>query len=233
MCKINDDMKPFIGQCSKAYKKSILDDKNYLPKWNNTNAAINYSTISTIDRAFTYTQPDIAIPFFGQMEWYPRGGYLAHMANTLNESTDIIEDLKENEWLDIYTRAIFVEFGTLNANTNLFTFVEVCIEFLVTGDIIYRKEIQSIQLYRYLGGAGILNICAEILTLLFAIIITVQEIRHFIKEKMAYIKNTGNVVTVISFVLFYTAVGLYIWKSLLTMSTVEDVKNNAGKHLQL
>lgn len=224
-------MKQFVHQCSKEFADQIIDKGDYLLNWNDTNGALNYSILTTMEQAFTYTQPDIQIPFFGRHEWYPRGGYLALLDDTYNDSVSTLNTLQLNNWIDLYTRAVFVEFGTLNANTNLFTFVELSLEFLITGDVVYRTEIQSIQLYRYLGGAGILNIAAELITLIFAIVVTVQEAINFKKEKKEYIKNMWNVITILAFFLFYVAVGLYVWKCLLTIKTVEDVKNEEGKSI--
>ena len=46
------------------------------------------------------------------------------------------QDLKDNNWLDIYTRAVVVEFTFYNANVNLFEHIIVLFELLSTGKII-------------------------------------------------------------------------------------------------
>ena len=219
----------YVTLCSRAFQSSLVDQADYAPMWNGP--ASNATVLTDTETNFIYTGDDFSMPFFGQTNWFPRGGYIANLASNYDRSIARIDDLEENNWIDIYTRAVFVEFGTLNANLNLFSFVTIGFEFVITGDIVFQKNIESIQLYRYIGGAGLLNIMLEIITVIFAIVITVQETREFFKDKKKFIQNMWNWVTVIAFILFYAGVGVYAWKSVLTVKTVEDVKNEAGKEI--
>lgn len=216
----------YVALCSGAYRPSLLDDSDYLPRWHGHSS--NATVLSLLEQAFLYTPDDVSMPFYGETNWYPRSGYSANFANDFDSSISVLENLEENHWIDIYTRAVFLEFGTLNANLNLFSFVTVVFEFVITGDIVYKKNIESIQLYRYIGGAGLLNIMLEIVTVIFALAIMIQESRLLFKNRKTYFKNMWNIVTLVAFLLFYAGVGVYAWKSVLTVRTVEDVKNQAG-----
>lgn len=45
----------------------------------------------------------------------------------------MIQDLFDNTWLDMYTRAIFVEFTVYNVNVNLFCIVTLMLETSAVG----------------------------------------------------------------------------------------------------
>ena len=62
--------------------------------------------------------------------------------------------MKEYFWVDRYTRAILTEANLYNTNTNLMLIVTFLHEILPTGGWSFYYNIQSIRLYRYVGGLG-------------------------------------------------------------------------------
>ena len=62
--------------------------------------------------------------------------------------------MKDNFWIDRYTRAIFVELNIYNANANLMMIVTYVSEILQTGGWNYFDNVQAIRLYRWQGGLG-------------------------------------------------------------------------------
>ncbi len=71
---------------------------------------------------FFYQSPDVVggPNIDGTMATYNGGGYVKNLAHTKDESTQILEYLKSNLWLDRGTRAVFLDFTVYNANINLF-----------------------------------------------------------------------------------------------------------------
>ena len=61
----------------------------------------------------------------------------------------ILGDLKEFDWLDYYTRAIFLEFTLYNPNVNMFSFVNFVMEFPATGGVMSNPRVMTFQVYRY------------------------------------------------------------------------------------
>ncbi|KAJ1466664.1 Polycystin cation channel, partial [Baffinella frigidus] len=51
----------------------------------------------------------------------------------LNEARKTIAHLRENNWLDLQTRAIFIDLFVYNANTNLVTLVKMITEIPAAG----------------------------------------------------------------------------------------------------
>ena len=61
---------------------------------------------------------------WGLMATYSGAGYVQNLASSnKSASLTIIDDLWENLWLDLGTRAVFVDFTVYNANVNLFCVV--------------------------------------------------------------------------------------------------------------
>jgi polycystin 2 len=56
----------------------------------------------------------------GLVSTYGRGGYVKNLAQTKQESSDIVASLMNNLWVDRGTRVIFLDFSVYNANINLF-----------------------------------------------------------------------------------------------------------------
>lgn len=106
----------------------------------------------------------------------------------------MIQYLFDNTWLDVYTRAIFVEFTVYNANVNLFCVVALMLEttavgketFLLydskhrnliqkedvqmfytafTGAFQYSSELHTLRLYQTTDGVNI--VAAEVIYFLF------------------------------------------------------------------
>lgn len=228
-CDVNEWLSKIIHHCSKRYKKSDLNTNDYNSSWSyEIFAESNSRSDHLLIDPYTHRGSDSWMEFEGHLEYYPRSGYTALLANTRNSSVDILNELQQQQWLDEYTRVLFVEFSTLNLNLNLFTNVIISFEYLPTGGIIFKKDIQSINLYRYVAGTGLLNIVIEIATLLFGICITIKEIFNIKKKKTDYFSDKFNLMKIVIFVLFYSAVFLYIWRCLFSVWTVEDIKNKTG-----
>ena len=54
----------------------------------------------------------------------------------------MIRDLEAREWVDVNTRAVFIEFTLYNANVNLFASVIMIAEFMSTGAATTRVEVK-------------------------------------------------------------------------------------------
>ncbi len=55
----------------------------------------------------------------------PPSGFMINLANNVTDSKAIIQDLHDNKWIDVYTRAVIIEFTVYNANINLFNQIKL------------------------------------------------------------------------------------------------------------
>ena len=167
--------------------------------------------------------------YWGSLNWYEGGGFVSNLGNTPDETEAVLVDLEHAQWIDQLTRAVFVEFNILNGNTNLFNLVKIAFEMPPTGGVFLWSTVESVQLYRYVGGAGLIAIIVEIGLTLFVIGIIIKEIISLCKKgPTVYFEGFWTAVLVVSLACFLTALGFYVYRSILTVETVENLRNNEG-----
>ena len=73
-----------------------------------------------------------AVDYAGMFANYPGGGYIVDLKNSSTASEQIAE-LDRHGWIDLKTRAIFVDFSFYNPNVDLFLACRIVFEFLPSG----------------------------------------------------------------------------------------------------
>jgi hypothetical protein len=219
-------MRGIVNKCNDEYTLESLDTKNYSIGWNSLNVS---KPVDTND-AFLHTQANETggIHFWGRLQWYPPGGYIANLGDDLQEAESLVETLESANWLDRYTRVMFVEFNVWNPSTNLFNLVILSFEFFEHGSLVTWEYIDSINLYRYAGPGGLINLLTELILTLIFVVLTGKQIIAIITSKGKYLNNFWNSLQFICIIMFFTAIGIYVWRSLLTSEKVEDIMNNRG-----
>ncbi len=86
---------------------------------------------------------------WGNISTYAGGGFIAKLDLNQQITLNIVKELQTYNWVDRYTRAVFIEFPVYNANVNLFTFILLLAEFPVTGGIIHHIDIQVLKVYTF------------------------------------------------------------------------------------
>ena len=97
-----------------------------------------------------------------------------------------MRELNEERWLDLQTRAVFVELCLYNPNTNLFTFLRMGAEFPETGGNNVWRDLKTLRLYQHLGALGAYVFVCELLAMLFVLILTVKAMLKVKAQKCAY-----------------------------------------------
>ncbi len=141
--------------------------------------------------------------------------------------------LEGSDWLDYNTRAVFLEFNVWNANTNLFNMVTLLVEFSTSGYSAVSHTIETVRLYRYNGAGGAVALLSEIACIVFVTAMAVIEIRKMALRKALYFPSIYNITQLFIVLLFTVALVLYIYRSLWTIWTVEELMNSRGKTLTL
>lgn len=98
--------------------------------------------------------------------------------------------MKDNFWVDRYTRAIITEANIYNANTNLMLIVTFLHEILPTGGWSFYYNIQSLRLYRYVGGLGDMIMLFDIIYIFVTLAGWYKVVKGSYKQGFkVYIKN--------------------------------------------
>ena len=166
--------------------------------------------------------------FWGYQNSYKGDGYVINMDNTKGEVADLLKMLKHNNWLDRYTRAVFIEFSILNMHSNLFSKFTRVLEYPPYGGMFSWVTVETIKLYRYTGAAGLIYLTVEMVCFLFYIAVLVKEIKFAFSLRIEYLKSIQRVAQLVVVTMTGLAFGLYIYRSILTTKTVEKMKNNEG-----
>lgn len=176
--------------CYGDYSEAVEERASYVPE------VIKNDTLrevyETLD-AWKYTPSDAirGEPLWAEEGYYQGGGYVANFDINREISIKIIKELKDYLWLDRQTRALMIEFTTFNPNVNLFAYVSIVAEFPPSAGVIHYSNIQIIQGYALGFFTVVVYICG-VLTILFALVNTVLEIKCMYKTGKAYWKSAKN-----------------------------------------
>jgi len=107
-------------RCTNSYSYHTEEKASYQPTWipNNKNSLkmSEKDASNPLVRAFIHNtaaeQGDDT--YTGTMASYFGGGYSANLGSSLGEAQSLLQDLENNRCIDMYTRAVFVEFNILN-----------------------------------------------------------------------------------------------------------------------
>lgn len=164
----------------------IVNDNALLP---------NGKVISCLERWRHKTMVELrGFPYWGTIAMYSGSGYVANLGYDTVTGYTVVADLHSNGWLDIQTRAVFVEFTVYNANTNLFGIVSYFIEFPASSSVVTKAQYQIARFYLHLNGGQTL---AHVLVIFFMLYFLYREGKLVYKQRCAYFKGFWNWVEVI------------------------------------
>lgn len=169
------------------------------------------------------------MPYWGTEAFYSGGGYVISLGDDTVYASNTLAAMESLSWLDQYTRAVFVEFCTWNPSTNLFNQVQIAFEFTPYGAVIPNAVIESINLYRYSGSQGIINMVSEILCAVFIIFLTITTIYSMVRHR-SELKSVWNWLLLLSFLLFYGAMALYAARTYFTSPALDTAMNSASMY---
>ena len=157
-----------ISHCNKDYSLFNEDRSTYLPGWlTETNTTVNSSLLA---RSFVYRSSDDldGYMYIGDHATYAGGGYVYEIRGSLNQIRANLSILRELQWIDDQTRAIFIQLTLYNPNVQLFTAVTLLAECLSTGGVFTSARFEPIQIYG-MSSSLMMTIDRLILLLLFCL----------------------------------------------------------------
>lgn len=202
-CKVPDDARVLLTECTRPYSMTSEDENSYLPGWVATNtsnpsrnALWHYNSASQL-RGF---------PMIGNTETYSGGGYVLKFSPIYYKALQQIRKAKEQLWIDKYSKAVFVEFNLYNPSSNLFTACTVLIEFMQTGGFTIKQEFLTYRLYRYVGEFQLFVVAMEVLFLLFVTYFTYREGKSLYKNRCQYFKSSWVWIEIIIIILSWVTI---------------------------
>ena len=146
-------------------------------------------------------------PYWGTLTMYSGSGYVANLGYDPVTAYTVVSDLHSNGWLDVQTRAVFVEFTVYNANTNLFGIISIFIEFSPSSGAVIKAQFEASRFYLHLTGGQTL---AHVLVIFFMLYFLYREGKLIYKQRWAYFKGFWNWVEVILVVCEFLLIVLFL-----------------------
>ena len=232
-CGIPKRMKGHTKRCGQWYsfKSKMADHMSYTVGWNTTRTSVP-DKLTDLEESFLYQTPSHlhGIPFWGYLTSYEAGGYVANLGQTLQSAQTMLNDLRKNSWIDRYTRAVLLEFNVLNIQSGLFTQVILSMEFPPVGGAYHWLDMTSVQLYRYGGALGVLNILTELTCVLVFLVFAGFTIKDVVKKGCAFFKSLRGITEILVIMFFITAMSLYAYRSVWTVRQIEYMMRNWGQY---
>ena len=146
-CNIPLPMKSTWQECHTHYRMRDQEESQFTPGWTLLSNNVSNTDASVFNKAFEYQRmSDLkGLPYWGAFSTYSGGGYVADLGTTQNQALTMLESLSDNSWIDLLTRAVFLEFTAYNPNINLFSHVLYLIEFPPIGVAKAFPRIASFQ----------------------------------------------------------------------------------------
>ena len=164
--------------------------------------------LSCFERWRHQTMIDLrGFPYWGTITMYSGGGYVANLGYDHVTAYTVVADLHSNGWIDVQTRAVFVEFTVYNANTNLFGILSYFIEFSPSSAVVTTAQYQVARFYMHLTGGQTL---AHVLVIFFMLYFLYREGKLVYKQRLAYFKGFWNWVEVILIVCEFLLIVLFL-----------------------
>ena len=227
-CHIVPVMRKAILECNNAYNVFSEEDRNFTVGWalsDNTTKAL-----TRIEKAYRYHSSfDLkGMPTYGLLALYGGGGYIADLGTSQRQAKALMAELMSNEWIDIYTRAVFIEFTVYNPNINLFAFINLLMEFPETGSILPYPRVESFHVYSTLGGLGTAILLGQIIFVVMLIINTVSEVIKFNNQRKEYFNDPWNYVEVAVIITSVIAVAMHIMRELISRIIMNQLNQDKG-----
>ncbi|KAM7362747.1 polycystin-2-like [Cochliomyia hominivorax] len=132
----------------------FYDNQNYFPKWQRLNASLPY-----MDKYWRTYYPWLSKYYAGISNWLmsvlyidslfgytENRGYVAILTRDRNNSGKVLKFLKESNWMDKQTAALFIDFTLYNADSNIFTIISLLVEQTPFGNLVWHIDVQSAEL---------------------------------------------------------------------------------------
>ncbi|VEN47220.1 unnamed protein product [Callosobruchus maculatus] len=180
-CEVHDYFRRYFITCYDTYESGDKDKNDFGP---GQPTAWTYSSAKETKSLW----------YWGQVSTYGGDGFYVDLLRDRNGTRQIIQDLKENMWIQRGTRAIFIDFTVYNANMNLFAVCKFVFELPPVGGVLTKAEIHSMKLLRFLKKWDYIVLWCELASYVLMLYYLSEEIREMIHFKLHYILKFWNYV---------------------------------------
>ena len=197
-CRIPDSLAEYITECYGPFSESVMDSAPFGPVDPNTNTGTWkwYSEAELKEGSYT-GRSNID---------YPGSGFNVTLPMDYSGVLEKLYYLKDNNWIDRQTRAIFIDFIVYNANTRLITLVKVAIEFPASSGCRPFLLLRTSRIDRLVGSEmSRTAMLAETILLVLVSLYIVHEVLNFRRLRWKYFRDSWVYVEIVNYFLFIGA----------------------------
>ncbi|XP_069125629.1 polycystin-1-like [Argopecten irradians] len=158
----------------------------------------------------------------GNVFSYSGGGYVQFLGTNYTETLTILQDLQAKDWINLHTRAVFIEFTLYNPATDLTTHVNLLVELPLTGSVNTSYVIHSQKLLRYINDiVDPLMVCESIMFLV-VVYLWVHMALLIRDEGCSFFKSLWNLYELLTTLMAMAVIGLYVGCVVQATSTFDE-----------
>ena len=169
-------------------------------------------------------------PIQGKFNTYDGSGYVYEMRGKLSFLKGNLSLLREMNWIDRQTRAVFVEFSAYNPNINMVMVTTILVEFLSSGSILTTAHFDPLNLFGEIGGGFVsFKIISELLLMAFIGYFTVLQILEFINMGLKeYVKDFWFLIEWSIILTAFISFIMFILRYVAAQEVLDFFKNTGG-----
>lgn len=183
-CKVPLVFSADIPECNDGYSWFNEETENFDPSWKPRNKTIPPPSKPHHSPWEFRSAWDLkGSPYFGKISTYRGGGYIVDLGPTNDTAFNNFKKLWKEHWIDKYTRAIFTELNIYSVDINLLCVITLLYEFLPSTGGVYTMNVQTIKLFRYLGGLAQAVMGFEVIFMFLTFYWIYRDCKKIFKEK--------------------------------------------------
>ncbi|XP_061130484.1 polycystin-2 [Syngnathus typhle] len=216
-CSVHEDLRDQVRDCYNVYTRANEDTAPFGPG-NGT--------------AWTHVAEARAngSSHWGRVSKYGGGGYYQDLSRTRQESAVQLRFLKDHQWLDRGTRAVFLDFAVYNGNINIFCIIRLLLEFPATGGAVTSWQFQTVRLIRYVSSWDYFVGLCEVMFCLFILYYVVEEALEIRIHRLHYFRNPWNCLDVFIVTLSVVAIIMNIIRTTMVSHQLKSLLENYNTH---
>lgn len=129
------------------------------------------------------------LSYFGVFSLYGGGGYVLDIGPKQSLVTYYLKQLKAINWMDVYTRALFIDSYVFNANTRLLTCLKVVFEISEYGSIVMTPNPYSFNILPYVSTWDYIVLACQLLFIVALILRIFEFIKNIMKFRLGALKK--------------------------------------------
>lgn len=183
--------------------------------------AVKNSSLTTDAYKYKTASELHEIPFTGEYDVYGGGGYVQDLPNNRDTVNSVLGEITKYRWLDRSTRAVLIEFSLYNSNINLLAYAMFSVEFTDTGTVLAKTFIQFFRPSLLTDATGTFSLLCYAAYLIAIIIATFKIVGKCREYRSKFVMVVWNVIDLITILLSYAAIAVWIVKYLETTSALK------------